>query len=636
MSGLVESIGRGKAQQITPVSNRRQHLASLGVVLSAVALGSAIRIHTALTDSNFDVHNARPLLRSDPALLYYISERIVAGGGLPPGDFRADPRVEYPAVSDLPAMETVGQEFLVAWCYLLFGGKVPLHVLCIWVMGIVASLSVVGVYGLALELTRSVRWAALGAGLWLILEANYRTIGLILMREDLSMPCLALHLFLAARAARTRTWSDFVLAAATLVLAVGSWHAMAFAIAIEAVCVFGWFLRTGQNPLAARRAWLIPLIMAGASMLVPVLRSRAFGLSLPMLMALAMLVAVPLERWWSWSRTLGRLVALGALGAGLAVSVAISQASEGGLGHYSHVFALLKAKVLYLGVLPADPAVLPFEARLLWDGPFVTADAGFLLGAFGVTIIVPIVAVVLAGKGWMTGRGDPRTMVLMAFVVATCVAGFMVSRMVVLAALVTPVAAIVMLRALRVESLRTLLIVLAPLVQLSVFGGWIEHHQIEWYLPPWRNAELAELIGWIEKNVPEGEPIAADFVTSTAILAHTRHPIVLQPKYESTRTRRRIEEFLMTFAHSSTGDFHDLLKRYGCRFVVIDPIQMWARYQYVTGTPAARQGRPQPGSAAAAFCDPRPGAPPPVGGYRFLYRSPSQSNQSLYRVYEVE
>ncbi|MFH0981135.1 MAG: hypothetical protein V2A79_06325 [Planctomycetota bacterium] len=610
----------------------RRTLASIGIVLAAVAVSAALRIHTALTDPNFDCHDARPMLRSDPALLYYITERIIEGGGLPPADFRADPRVEYPDTCDLPATFTVGQEFLVAWSYLLLDRRIPLHVLCIWAMGICASLAAVGVYGSALELTRSVRWAALAVTGYLVLPANYRTIGFILIREDLSVPCLALHLFFAVRAARTRRWHDYALTAATLILAVSTWHAMAFIVAIEAACVFAWYLRAGHNPLAARWAWLIPALAMPASLTVPVLRGRSFLLSLPMLCMAALLVAAVLGSAGRRLRALSRPVAAVALVVAVLVPVVFAPAS--GQSHYSHVFALVKEKILRLGVLPADPTTIPFEVRLLWDGPFATADVGTMLGAFGVTIVVPFIACAVGGRGWVAPRGNPVVMVLLAFTVAATVSGYFVARTVVLAGLLIPVAGVILLGQLHPPLLRLRVGAIALMVQVLLFGLWLGQHRITWYTPPSRNVELARLIEWVGQNVPPTEPIAADFVTSPALLAHTRNPVLLQPKYETTRSRRRIEEFLMTFAHGTPHDFRALVKRYQCKYVVIDPFYLWDHFQYATGTPRGREGPPTPGTAADALCSPRPRTRLP--GFRLLYPSEPVPERSLYRVYAIE
>ena len=103
-----------------------------------VVLGSTLRIHAALTDPGFDSASPKGMLRSDPGLLYYFTERIVEAHGAPPPDFRVDARIEHPETTDIPATFTIGQEFVVAWGYLLSGAHTPLHVFCVWIIGIAA------------------------------------------------------------------------------------------------------------------------------------------------------------------------------------------------------------------------------------------------------------------------------------------------------------------------------------------------------------------------------------------------------------------------------------------------------------------------------------------------------------------
>ena len=137
---------------LTPATqpNATHRRAGVGVVTGLVllvALASFLRIQLALGDPNFASSPVEGLLKSDPALIHYLTERVVdAGGGLP-ADYRTDPRIEYPETVDIPAIYTVGQEFAVAWLYLALGGNVPLHRVSLWFMGIWASLTVLGVWG---------------------------------------------------------------------------------------------------------------------------------------------------------------------------------------------------------------------------------------------------------------------------------------------------------------------------------------------------------------------------------------------------------------------------------------------------------------------------------------------------------
>ena len=79
-----------------PPGQGRDRLVAL---IAVVGLGTAIRTQTALSLPTFHRFQPEAMLRSDPALLYYITQRILDSGGLPPADFRADPRIEHPEVS---------------------------------------------------------------------------------------------------------------------------------------------------------------------------------------------------------------------------------------------------------------------------------------------------------------------------------------------------------------------------------------------------------------------------------------------------------------------------------------------------------------------------------------------------------
>ncbi|MDP6955089.1 MAG: hypothetical protein QF599_03860, partial [Planctomycetota bacterium] len=178
---------------------------SVLTLLALLALAAGLRLGLAFGDGHITTSPLAGLLKSDPALIHYLTEGIVEAGGVPPADYRADPRIEYPETVDIPATYTVGQEFPVAWLYLALDGRVPLHLVALWFMGAWASLTVLGLWGLTHELTGSRRLALLGAIFWIALPATWRTAGLIHMREDFALPFFAAHLWLMARAWRRPT-----------------------------------------------------------------------------------------------------------------------------------------------------------------------------------------------------------------------------------------------------------------------------------------------------------------------------------------------------------------------------------------------------------------------------------------------
>ncbi len=612
-----------RPSEISP--SRTAQLAGAGAVLLAIVLGSLVRVQTTFSNPSFDRTRAEGQLMSDPALLYYLTQRIVESGGLPPPDFRADLRLEHPEASDLPAMFEVGQEFFIAWTYRLLGGGMPLHAFCVITMGIFASLTVIGVYGLALELTGRVRWAVFAVVMYAVTRANYRTIGFILIREDFSLPWLALHLWLLARAFRRRTPASYGLAALALASAVATWHAMGFIVALEAAAVFGWFLRTGQNPLAVPRAWIFPALLAAASVAVPVLWAKLFLLSLPMQVLLALGAAALLDRWRPGPEWLRRV-------AGMAFFVVLCTAA-GALGHgdYEHVFELMWSKLRTLGVLPADPAALSFGTRLLWQGPFETGSFAYVYDRLWVLGALLVVALLCAAPGWLRGRGDARVMVLMGFAFLGGVAAILVQRLTALEGLLAPVVAAVLLSSLRLPAALPWMLGLS-LTQLGLFSAGLPSLSRHTWYPTVERENLTQFLDWAREHTDGRSAIATDFINSPAILAHTGHAVILQPKYETRRSRLRIESFVTGFFRDSPWEFQRRLRdEFDCDYLLVD-VHVMRASRYQAGIPEGDE--PAPGSAASAFLSTDSRLFTDVPGFRLMYAN--DADPPTWRFYRLE
>jgi hypothetical protein len=649
-----DANARARDETPPPKSVGRSLRARLALILGLLALdalGSFVRIDTALRDPNFDSAHDQGMLKSDPALLYYFTERILESGGLPPADFRADPRVEWPLTTDIPSMFPVGQEFAVAWCYRLFGSSLPLHVFCVIAMGIFASTCVLWVYGLALELTQSVTFAFFAAALFTLLPANYRTIGFVLVGEDFSLPWYCLHLWLLARAARVRTRTAVFLAAATLGIALSTWHATSFVFTLEAACVFAWFVRSGENPFTVASAWIFPAVLAVFALLVPVLRSTLFVCSLPMQWMLGLLAAAWLSQKCATRRAqVAAACAVAVLA--LAAALGISKWMGGGIGEYSHVFGLVWEKARHLGQLPADPNELSFEVRLMWQGPFDTLDLawGAVLIGTGIVFVAPAIA--WLARDWFARNGrdaaaahasDRTRMITLActLLAISLPIAWWIERTVVIPGMLLPVVGACALQRSRSRAIAAALAIGVLAVQAFLFEHFRSTHEISWYRPAQRQAELAELVRRVPELVPDGAPIAADFMNSTALLAHTRHPAVLQPKYEFRRSRERAERFLRTFFERTPTDLRRLLvDEFRCRHLLVDRFTLGFLSSYAAGIPRGTRTF-APGSAAAAFLSQDERELESVPGFRLLYRSPSWIRQSdgspadFYRLYEL-
>lgn len=607
-------------------SDTRSTLAGrLGValfLLAAVLWGAWIRIDTTLRDPDFDAADARGILRSDPALLLYLSERIVAAGGGLPEDFHAERRLQHPFVTDVPAEFPIGQEFLVAWTARTLFPDTPLHVVALYVMSCVAACFVLGVYLAARAASGRVALGLLAVLLALVTPANYRTIGFLMVGEDLALPLFALHLGLLVAALRARKAVLFAASGLALAAALSTWHALSFVLTLELLLVAAFALLRGRGPFEERRALAVLVAPVLAGLFVPVLRASGLLVSPAAALVVALLV---LSFWPRPGTAAARVVLCAVAGAGLALVLWLAPTS------YAHVHAVVLAKLAHLGRLPADPGELSFDARLLWQGPFETLAPSDVLAWCGMPLALLFVASLVRGVR-ARERGGVE-LLLLGLALLAWPAAWMFGRLAALVGLFVPGAAVLALA----ESRRPWLAwsVAGVLVVVQAFGcaRYLGQHEIDWYPPAAARAELTALVEWVRAEVPRDEPIVGDFVNSPALLVHTGNPIVLQPKYETDRSRRAAEAFLTTFFRGSCAELAELLAtRFESRYLLVDARMLWDQSRYTAGL-GPEVSAPLPGTAAEALLSDDDALLRALAEFELLYRGRSDLAWCDYRVF---
>ncbi|MBM4014923.1 MAG: hypothetical protein FJ293_08155, partial [Planctomycetes bacterium] len=274
----------------------------LAPLLSALCLIALVvgawRLRVGMTEGLpiWDPASPIGLMKSDPALLFWFSERIAEAGGALPDDLAACTSVQWPDAVDARVEFPQLQPWLAAVSWRALGGTMPLHAWCATFFSLLAALTLVGVHGLARELTGSRALALAATALAFVLPANLRTATHLLLGEDVALPALAFHFWLLARAARVRTAAALAVAGVPLAIALAAWHATGFFVAIEAGAFLAWWLRHGRNPFAVRHAWLLLVAPIVAGLAEPMLRGKLALLSLPLTIGWTLLLAAAIER----------------------------------------------------------------------------------------------------------------------------------------------------------------------------------------------------------------------------------------------------------------------------------------------------------------------------------------------------
>jgi len=605
----------------------RRLAALLSALLLAALVGGAWALRVAMTHGLpiWDAREPAGTMKSDPALLYWFAERIAEEGGAIPADFARCKSVQWPDVVDARVEFPQLQPWLAAATWRWFGGDTPLHEWCVLLFSLLAATTLASAWGLARELTGSRALAFAAAAIAFVLPANWRTATHVLLGEDVALPALACHLWLLARAARVRTPAAFLLAGAPLAVAMAAWHATGFFVAIEAGAFFAWYLRSGENPFATRHAWLLLLPFALACLVEPMLRGKLQLLSLPMALAVSLLALAAIERRRKLAATVRCGAAAGCVAALLGAGVVAGRLAGAGLGDYSHVFRLIAAKLLHFGQLPADPAALPFEVRILWQGPFETTSPAELWSYLSLPLLGGVAAIALAWPQWRRRRASagegaaappPWLAPLAPFLLAALLAAWLITRTLVLPGLLLPVASLLVVQRLAkgrlaVGALAALLFVVPGLS----FPGFVEKATTKnlWHGRD-HAAEIRGAVAAVKKLVPEGEAIASDEINSTALLAHARRPILVQPKYEWAAARARLEEYRMVATRGTPRELADWMRSRDCRWLLLDWYTLWGT-RYQAGLPDSATGMDADTALALAY------QKLPLPGFREVWRS---------------
>lgn len=609
-------------------SRRTRGLAWIAAILLAALVGFA-RMHIALADPEFDARDPSGMLKSDPALLDALTQRMVVAGGAIPDEFAHDTTLEYPDTIDVASRFPLGGLRLVACVQAWFAGKTPLHVTASWVAALAMGAAVVGVFLLAREVSRSSWLALLAAAMTAATPAFHRSIGFVFVDEDYFWPLFALHLGLLARALRVRTANATVAAAIAAAAALAAWHAAGFFLALEAVVALGWLAWTGRSPLSIRGAVAFPLALAIAAVGVPFLREVHAVASIP--------VAVALGLWLAARATDPRA----ARAIGLAVPVlvvGIGAWTAGADGAYGHVIALLVAKIEHLGVRPPTANGLADDVRILWQGPFETPAWAQAAQALALGSALAIAAAIHAFGPRLRAARDPILALAALFALSLGAAWFAQRALVLPALLAPPLCAWAAAR----WGQGVWILAASVVVQLAIGANWAAHYSNPWYHAPLqRQPEIRWMVDAVGRVVPRGEAVAADFMSSTAILAHSGNPICFSPKWEAAEPRRRAIEFLDAFHHRSPAEFRALLvERYSVRWLVVDRFTLQYLAHWSANLPADSFD-PLPGTAAAALLSQDDATLRSIPGYELVARSPATNRLAngapadFYRIFRL-
>jgi tetratricopeptide (TPR) repeat protein len=535
-------------------------LPGLFVIAGLIVLmvfSASIRFRQYESNPMFDNKTETALFQTESALQYRYARLEAMGAGIP----ELDRRAQWPQGLDTRKDLTVVMERVIgkAWragrALGLLPEAMPFHLFAIGFVCISSSLTLIGIY-LAARALRAGRISAMAAAaLWCMTPASFDRVRFF-EYEYFAVPWIAAFLasLLAAAASRSRGKIYAVLGAVCLFVALCSWHMTGFVLLLFALATaFVAAVATPSQVIRLRwplAGWVFAL--ASATLLSQAVRQAGLLTSPTGIFCICLAAGV----WSGTFAEFGRIQRLGIVAVAGCLSVMLGWMLSNADASYGHVWALALAKLRYLGVKPADPASLGFEARSLWLASHATVTPAYL--TFGYGLLWPLA---LWG-GWYTRPWRNRRLrslpagLLCAFSLVWILAMLLITRVRVVAMCVLPLLALPVLglQKGRQRSLRMAVVFMLLILQ-ATHAVYYERGDVR----QWVNARLSprpalpaygtrededELYQWLQNLTPSDAVVLAPFELGPAILLYGDRAINLQPKFESRETRTRFRAFI--------------------------------------------------------------------------------------------
>lgn len=543
---------------------KRFRIALLCLSLAAV-FAAGVGVRRAVYQAQVKVIGQEPPFTLESALYYRRVAQVFEGGRIPERD--AD--LQYPEGVVAAETDTLGSEYVYAALARLFPGSMPLAARLRWIE---VAWFCLGIPWMALWIRwRSGSWAGglTAAGFYaLALSSVIRSTGQELLHENFALPWLLAHLAFEALSVRAATrftrLGAILLSAVSLALALVSWDLVQFYVLLWMLAA-AFRLLGGRNGPAGRWAWVGWALPFGALLLAgtwnPYLRAHGFLGSPALLLGYGIALAGAAR---PRSAPPGR-AALATVALLLAPALAFSWAGAYRQS-YGHFLDLLAAKLICLNRKPADPALLSFDARILWVPGLNSATWALASGLFPVMLPLTLfsVALLFLKKAF---RSDPGLARHVFFFSASLAAFVFFVRFHVLVAVFAAGAL-----GLAVASLGEGRRWYRWLGVLFLAGMGAEAaHTLD--LPErWGRGrvyykEMEELTGWMKARVSP-EPVLANFGISASILAYAECPVLLHPKFESMELRQRVRAYGEKLFLGTERELRDWADGLGARYLV--------------------------------------------------------------------
>jgi len=495
---------------------------------------------------------------TENAFHYRYAEMVADGKAIPPLDIE----IQYPEGLDTTRYITAVMERVAGNVHRLLFRSVPLHVFLVYFSSIFSTVSVLAVYWAGALLWRS-KWAGLVcAFFYCVGPASFvRSASGAFIREDFALPFIFFSFACFLYCLRKDSPLIATIGSLLLVAALAAWHLTQFYLLLFVGGFVVIFLLQKKEQFPRLSFTILTIAILGASVGLPVLRAKQTVFSFPLMLSYGLSVSVWLLHFRRVSERKKRLILAGSVIVIFLVAGLIIQRYF--LGGYSYIYQFVLSKFRYLGRLPDDPRLLPFEIKVTWTASFVRPHIGevfFLLSSallFGAVTLVRQIFRILKGKA------DSAEIMTAYFGLVSFLLFLLIHRLSVFAIffLVLPVGCVMLVKDRTIKLLSYAGI--AVCVAFAVFS--FANLRLTAHRPAQRYVK--DVISFLRENTGRDEAVLSSFAFGPVIAAYADRPVILHSKFESKPIRDKVEQFY-TALYQSEEDFYRLCRQYNVKLFV--------------------------------------------------------------------
>jgi len=512
----------------------------------------------------------------ESALHFRLIRMLVEDGTLP----SIDRHVQHPEGVRVSETYSLSDEYLLAGLLRVVPDFASLAERVRWISLLWFCLTIPALAGWIAAPTRS-RWSGLVGALFyaVMIAAVIRSTGQEISRENFAMPLLVGHLALGAlaSASNSRKSGSLLAAASGLLLGLAwiTWDLIQFYVLIvwliAALRILANLLRKRSPELRAPSPVEIGVLLA---VVICSPYQRAHGIAFSPLFLLG--CGILLTQLFTATLARRRAAALSKSFYSCCASIMMIAPfslflldSGSYADHYGHFGRLLIAKLRHCNIKPADPALLDFDARIMWVPALHSASSEtvFILLPAILLLTLPLF-LLLCRTVYRGGFQRERIFDLVVLYLTSFIAFLLFVRFHVFfalfAAALLGVGSYYIMRNIDWKTW-----VWAVLL-LLVFLGEARHtlgDPTRWGRPMVYYSEMKELIDWSYANI-EAEPVVANFGLSATVLTYAGNPIVLHPKFESARIRGRVREYAELLFKGDERALRDWMEEMDARYLI--------------------------------------------------------------------